>query len=603
MAAGEELFFTFDVPQIMDLRQMFFQQRVWIAVLAILVSSNFTVSFCDQPVAVSDDISQQDQASAGGGKPKSETKKAASDAGQADFDDAVIKRIEAESPEQLAAVSTLLESALTKGLNEENESFAEKMLASVLVQRSQQVVALMQRVRGRRMLQLRDEALEFLRKATQSDPTLVEAYLMIAQLNILPEGNRDEMTTATSKAIELLVDEPIQQSRAYVLRAVAQEDAEKKMADLDSAIQADPSNIEALQARAGLRMQSDDVDGAMADLKLILAEDPGNQVVAQAAVQQLLDAERVDDAVELITKTLAAKPSEGMYRMRAILYRLQGKEDEALADLNKALAMQPKDPISLLQRSEIALSRGDIQAAKRDLKTAMGIAPQVADAEQAIVVRCLIAVEEGRMADAINDMKTLVDRDPTSIVRQLQLANLYLRDERPRQAIEILSAVLDRDPKNASVLRSRADALLSVGEHADAVADYERAAKVTQDDSVELPGILNNLAWVLATSPNDTLRDGKRAVEHGKRAAELTQFKEAHILSTLAAGYAEIGDFEKAIEWSSKAVELGESDENEQIEQLKEELESYRQNKPWREKQELEENKVPILSPEDLIDT
>ncbi len=523
--------------------------------------------------------------------------------GKADFDEAVTKRIDAETPDQLAAVSTLLESALAKGLEVENKAFAKKMLASVLVQRSQLLVGVMERVRGRRALEIRDEALDYLREATKNDPELVEAFLLIAQLNLLPEGNRDEVRSATSSAIELLADEPTEQSRAYLLRAITQDDDDKKLEDLNAAIKANKGNIEALQARAALRMKKDDVDGAMTDLQQILTEDPGNQLVAQAAVQQLVEMDRLEDAMKLISKTLEAKPSEAMYRLRAILYRMQGKEDEAFSDLNKALAMQPKDPISLLQRAEIALSRKDVKSAKRDLKSATEIAPQVAEVEQGIVVRCLIAVEEGRMADAINDMKILVERDPTSIPRQLQLANLYLKDERPRQAIETLTEVLDREPKNAAVLRMRADARLSTGEHAEAVKDYELAAKVAEEDDIDLPGILNNLAWVLATSPNDDLRNGKRAVDHGKRAAELTEFKEAHILSTLAAGYAEIGDFENAIKWSTKAVELGEQDENEQLEQLKQELESYRQKKPWREKQEVEENKVPILSPEDLIET
>ena len=62
-------------------------------------------------------------------------------------------------------------------------------------------------------------------------------------------------------------------------------------------------------------------------------------------------------------------------------------------------------------------------------------------------------------------------------------------------------------------------------------------------------------------------------------------------------------NFEKAIEWSSKAVELGEAEDNEQLEQLQKELDSYKEGKPWREIQETEENAVPILSPEDLIDT
>jgi tetratricopeptide (TPR) repeat protein len=319
--------------------------------------------------------------------------------------------------------------------------------------------------------------------------------------------------------------------------------------------------------------------------------------------------DRADDAVELLGKTIEASPSEGLYRLRAILYRMLDKEDEAFADLNKALAMQPKDPLALLQRAEIALSRDDVKSAKQDLKAATDIAPQVEQIDQAIVVRCFIAIEEGRMADAITDMQTLIERNPEDTFRQLQLANLYLQDERPRKAIETLTSVLDRDPDNVSVLRSRADAYLAVGEHAEAIDDYEQALKAAdesadiEEDSTLISGILNNLAWVLATSPKDGVRNGKRSLELGKRAVEITKESEAHILSTLAAGFAESGDFENAIKWSEKAVKLGGEQENQQLDQLKEELEAYRQGKPWREKQETEENQLPLLSPEDLIDT
>lgn len=525
------------------------------------------------------------------------------DAGQGDLDEAVIKRIDAESIEELEAVAALLKSSLAKGLSEENQTFANKMLGSVLMQRGQALAEGMMRARGRRQLQMKDDALASLNEAVEHDPKLVEAYLLIARLNLLPEGSRDAILEATTKAIELLNDDPVEQSAAYVLRALTQKENEKKLADLDAAVKADPNNMEAMQARAAMRLQTGDVDGAIADLEELLTKDPSNQAVAQAAVQQLVDLNRTDDALNLITKTLQAKPSEGLYRMRAILYRMSGKEDEALADLNKALAMQPKDPVSLLQRAEIALSRGDVKAAKQDLKTATQLAPQVADAEQAIFVRCLIAIEEKRMADAINDMKLLVARDPENSIRQMQLANLYLQDERPRQAIDVLTTVLDRDPKNAAVLRSRADAWLSVGDHAKAVEDYERALAANDNDEPDDAGVLNNLAWVLATSPNDDLRNGQRSIELGEKAAKLTDYKEPHILSTLAAGYAEEGNFEKAIEWSEKAVELGAEDDHDQLDQLKQELESYKNSKPWREKQEVEENKVPILAPEDLIDT
>jgi tetratricopeptide (TPR) repeat protein len=351
-------------------------------------------------------------------------------------------------------------------------------------------------------------------------------------------------------------------------------------------------------------MQQGNVDGAVKDLESVLGKDPTNQAVAQAAVNQLVELNRSDEALKLLSKTIEAQPSDGLYRLRAILYRMQGEEDKALEDLNKALAMEPEDPVSLLQRAEISIFQGDVKSAKQDLRAAIDVAPQIANAKEAIYVRCLIASEEGRTADAINDMKQLVQREPENVVRRLQLANLYREDGRPRRAIDTLSAILQRDPGNPIALRYRADTLLGVGEHEQAVEDYEKALKqVADDDGEEAAGILNNLAWVLATSPEDELRDGSRAVELAERAAKLTDYEQAHILSTLAAAHAEAGDFQEAVRWSEKSVEIARREDHEQLEQLEQELESFRNGEPWRERQQTEENEAPLLDPEDLIDT
>jgi len=178
-------------------------------------------------------------------------------------------------------------------------------------------------------------------------------------------------------------------------------------------------------------------------------------------------------------------------------------------------------------------------------------------------------------------------------------------DKRPRKAIDVLTAIidgmgenLDKDEKEtkADALRARGDAMLSVGKHGDAVKDYDEALKLTPDDT----GVLNNLAWVLATSPDDGVRNADRSIELGTKACDLTKFEKPHILSTLASGYAEKGDWENAIKWSGKAVELGVK-EDDVSDQLKKELDSYKEKKPWREKQEIEENTKPLgAKPNDL---
>jgi Tfp pilus assembly protein PilF len=96
---------------------------------------------------------------------------------------------------------------------------------------------------------------------------------------------------------------------------------------------------------------------------------------------------------------------------------------------------------------------------------------------------------------------------PKDETLRLQLAGYYVADKRPRRAIELLTSILEDNEKNTDVLRARGDALLSVGKHAEAIADYEKALTIDDKDT----GVLNNLAWVLSTSPEDCGTPSSRA--------------------------------------------------------------------------------------------
>jgi len=519
--------------------------------------------------------------------------------GQADLDAATDLQVGAESLADLEKVSDLIESALKKGLDKGQQDFARRMLAATLYQHADRLSkAIFEQKPPTRNWQLvRQHALKDLEKAKQNDPNLPDAYLLLTRLHAeLPGGDEKIAKQSIDQAVKLLKDNPKQQAAAYVLRGKIVEGLDEKLENFEAACRADPDNLEALQARAVVYLQKEDTEKAMADFAKIIDKDPTNSQTIAVVVAILVEKKKFDEAMKYADKLIERKPDEGAgYRIKGSLLFFKDEDKAALEQVNKALDKDPNDAESLLLRAQVYSALKENDKAKADIEKAMRLDP---DSPRGILMRSMVAAQQKRFAEAIADIKLLLQVDPTDVNLRLQLASYYVADKRPRKAIEMMSAILADEEKNADVLRARGDALLSVGRHADAIADYDKALSIAPEDT----GVLNNLAWVLATSPEDNLRNAKRSIELATKACELTKYDKPHILSTLASGYAEMGDWDTAIKWSSKAVEGG-SDEPETAEQLKKELESYKQKKPWREKQETEENTKPLEPGKDDLET
>lgn len=114
--------------------------------------------------------------------------------------------------------------------------------------------------------------------------------------------------------------------------------------------------------------------------------------------------------------------------------------------------------------------------------------------------------------------------------------------------------------------------------------DYAGAVEVITDALVDSPDnalLLNQKAWILATAPDNSVRDGRQAVELATRACELTDFGNAAYVDTLAAAYAEAGEFETAVEWQQQAIDVNFDPNND--EGMSQRLLLYRAESPYRE--------------------
>ena len=116
---------------------------------------------------------------------------------------------------------------------------------------------------------------------------------------------------------------------------------------------------------------------------------------------------------------------------------------------------------------------------------------------------------------------------------------------------------------------------------------YQEALRIKPDYAE----VHNDLAWLRATCPDATIRDAAQALAHAKRAVELVGEDNAAILDSLSAAYAESGDFQQAVRWQKKAVQVALETSRQALVQR---LELYESGNPYREAPENPADPQPV---------
>ncbi|MGO8931088.1 MAG: tetratricopeptide repeat protein [Limisphaerales bacterium] len=160
------------------------------------------------------------------------------------------------------------------------------------------------------------------------------------------------------------------------------------------------------------------------------------------------------------------------------------------------------------------------------------------------------------------------------------LGNELADQGQTQQAMKEWEIALQIEPSRADIHGRIASSLSRQGDFTGAIARYRRALQIDPD----LAEVLNNLAWLLATCPEASLRNGPEAVQLASKACELTRFRRTIMVGTLAAAYAEAGLFTEAVATARKACTLASEEgdgplmaRNQQL------LELYRAGQPYHE--------------------
>ena len=230
----------------------------------------------------------------------------------------------------------------------------------------------------------------------------------------------------------------------------------------------------------------------------------------------------------------------------------------------------------------IDLEAGQLDAARHHLQQAVDIEPVSQSYSAPYQNNLGMAVfRSGRPDLAVTRFRMSLGLDPDYAPAHNNLGTICFKTGRMNEAIAHFEAAIKSDPRLADAQNNLGNALMMAGRPGAAAGCYEKA--IALDPNAYL-GAYNNLAWVRATSIRPALRDGRQAVQAALQANQLSGGTNMMILRTLAAAYAEAGQFPQAVEVVGQALQLATAQNNwSWIVELGQERRIYQSGQPIRD--------------------
>lgn len=187
--------------------------------------------------------------------------------------------------------------------------------------------------------------------------------------------------------------------------------------------------------------------------------------------------------------------------------------------------------------------------------------------------------ESGKVGEALAVIDQVIATDPNNWRSYFLKSAVLILAKRGSEALKQIDTSINLARKGnvspgllAELYESKARSCIDYGHYDEAKKSLEQAVRLQPED----PTTLNDLAWMLATSKDNRVRDGRRAVTIAMKACKLGGWKNAFSIDTLAAASAEAGNFADAVKYQQLAIStLGTEDRKTELSGMEQRLHQY----------------------------
>src|SRR5256886_3840968 len=192
----------------------------------------------------------------------------------------------------------------------------------------------------------------------------------------------------------------------------------------------------------------------------------------------------------------------------------------------------------------------------------------------------IVFLGQGNLDEAISLLQSAVDLRPDNSPAHENLAKALLQKGRVADALVHYRKLLELQPDNVEVHNIVGTVLTQQGHVAEGVEEWQKVLAIQPDNG----NAMSNLAWVFATSPDESVRNGPKAVQLAEQAVRISGGRIPILFRTLGAAYAESGRFSEAIQAAQQGIELANSQGNSNLAaELHGNITLYQQEQPLRD--------------------